>query len=95
MRGQDIQIFCDAAKHIGVYILVRTTNEASLQHIGKPHCSPKPISCKAKTADAPGVRAGLVVSPAADPTAFTTTRLPDAVKWWNAFRSILNASPRY
>ncbi len=51
MRGKDVQVFCMIAQKYNVYILVRQTNEASLNYIGKPGYYPKPAAIKAKTAD--------------------------------------------
>lgn len=95
MRSQDVRVFCDAAKDLVLYILVRDTNPESLPHIGRPECWPKPISCKAKTADAPGVRAGLVVSPELVPSMFTARRMEKAMQAWRAFEPILANSARY
>jgi hypothetical protein len=51
MRAKDLRIFCMIARKYNVYLLIRHTNEASLQYVGKPGYYPKPASIKAKTAD--------------------------------------------
>jgi len=79
IRPEDKKVFAAAAVHIGVYILVRGTNEASLDYIPDPLFIPKPIDCKAKTADK-GSLAGLVVHPKT-PGAFSDTRREKAEKW--------------
>lgn len=50
MREQDKNIFCKAAQKFNAWILVRYTNGASLDYIGNANYTPKPITCKAKTA---------------------------------------------
>jgi hypothetical protein len=80
IRPQDQSVFAAAALHIGVYILVRGTNEDSLKYIQDPLFVPKPIDCKAKTADT-GRLAGLVVDPRVSPEAFSEKRLGKAMKW--------------
>jgi hypothetical protein len=80
IRPQDQDVFAAAAVQVGVYILVRGTNEASLDYIPDPLFIPKPIDCKAKTADK-GDLAGLVVDPRVNGTAFSDTRRSKADKW--------------
>ena len=66
MRPTDKRVFLDAARQLQLWILVRRTNPASLRYIGLPGYLPKPIDCKAKTADLNQGRyrvAGLVVDP--------------------------------
>lgn len=73
MRPQDERVFEEAARTIGVWILVRRTKPAALAYIGLPGYVPKPIHCKAKTADrdlAPQKLAGLVTSLRIHPRAF-------------------------
>jgi hypothetical protein len=77
IRVQDQAVFAAAALQIGVYILVRGTNEASLKYIPDPLFIPKPIDCKAKTADK-GALAGLVVDPRVNAEAFSEKRLAKA-----------------
>ena len=50
MRPEHARVFQTAARHFNVFILVRRTNLASLDHIGKDYATPKRIDCKAKTA---------------------------------------------
>ena len=72
IRRQDIPVFKAAARGFDHTIIVRATNERSLQFIGRKGYRPKPIDCKPKTADAPSYVAreelrvqcaGLVVDP--------------------------------
>ena len=71
IRAEDQTVFAQVAEQMKVWILVRGTNKASLKFIGKPGYSPKPVECKAKTADQGGEKAGLVVCPILDPDAFS------------------------
>ena len=80
IRPQDRSVFAAAAVQIGVYILVRGTNKASLKYVQDPRFIPKPIDCKLKTADQ-GDLAGLVVDPVLNPQAFSEKRREKAVKW--------------
>jgi hypothetical protein len=92
MRATDKQIFLDAAGHFQVWILVRRTNRASLEYIGKPGFVPKPINCKAKTADQNFGRytlAGLVIDPTGRETAFKPERFQDALKCWKDTQQLL------
>ena len=79
MRDRDRIIFARVAKEppwgLGVWILVRGTNPASLQYIGGHGFTPKPIDCKAKTGKK-GPCAGLVVNPFEVPDAFDDPREP-------------------
>jgi hypothetical protein len=84
MRQQDIPHFLAAAREFHAWILVRRTNEASLQYIGKPGFTPKPIDCKAKTADF-GLNAGLVVQPSANGREFQGKRAGEAQEEWIKF----------
>src|SRR5882724_9163351 len=92
MRANDKQIFLDAARRFQVWILVRRTNRASLEYIGKPGFVPKPIDCKAKTADENIGRyklAGLVIDPTGREAAFKPERFQDAVKCWKDTKQLL------
>jgi len=92
MRASDKQIFLDAARHFQMWILVRRTNRASLEYIGKPGFVPKPINCKAKTADENLGKyklAGLVIDPTGREAAFKPERLQDAVKCWKDTKQLL------
>ena len=92
MRTQDKTVFLEAARHFGVWILVRRTNPASLAYVGKPGYVPKRIDCKAKTADqdvAPYKLAGLVVDPTLQPRAFSPARQSKAKDSWSAMKGLL------
>lgn len=84
-----IQAFKDAAKRWAVWILVRGSNPASRQYIGKAGYVPKRLDCKAKTAqiDLPPYRlAGLVASPETHSQAFAGR---DVSKEWRQFQQYL------
>lgn len=90
MRAEDKSVFAEAARRFQSWILVRCTNEDSLQFIGKAGFQPKPMSCKAKTADyEPDPRrktvAGLVANPAKVPRSFSVGRLSEATRIWDDF----------
>ena len=75
-------------------ILVRDTNVASLKFIGLSGFRPKPIECKAKTANAPAHRfSGLVVSPYLLPEAFRPNGLLSAKKNWLSFEKVMRSRP--
>jgi hypothetical protein len=93
MRSLDVQAFVTAAGRFKVWILVRRSNVAAKDHIGKPGFSPKRLDCKAKTADKNaqlGIlgekkTAGLVVDPTIPgmETAFEkSTKHSNAVRIW-------------
>jgi hypothetical protein len=68
LRKKDQEIFRDTARDQNVWLLVRLTNPQSLKWAGEDNYLPKPISCKAKTAniidtDARYKIAGLVADP--------------------------------
>lgn len=85
IRQCDEVIFAQVAKDEKVWILVRATNVHSLRYIGKAGFLPKPVDCKAKTADQGGAKAGLVVSPCVDEGAFSRDRLKKAKEAWTEF----------
>lgn len=88
MRPQDKLVFASAAQRFSVWILVRRTNPASLKYVGRGGYTPKPIDCKAKTADCDvgAYRlAGLVVDPNRWPEAYSSRRREDALKNWADF----------
>lgn len=90
MRPQDKTVFLEAARHFQVWILVRRTNVASLQYIGRSGYSPKRIDCKAKTADQdvpPYKLSGLVVDPNLQAKAFSPGRLAKAKDAWAAMKN--------
>ena len=92
MRTPDKQIFLAAARNFQVWILVRRTNPASLEYIGKPGFVPKPIHCKAKTADkdiGSQQLAGLVIDPSGREAAFKPERVQDALKCWKDTQQLL------
>jgi hypothetical protein len=85
MRNQDIAAFRACAKHYKLWILVRGTIADILERrVGAPDCTPKPLTCKAKTADNPGHSlAGLVVNPHLHEGAFSSEKkLSTAVDCW-------------
>ncbi len=101
MRPQDRKTFCDAAHDLQFWILVRRTNPASLKYIGQAKYVPKPIDCKAKTADKDGKSsklAGLVADPTLCPEAFGALKLTKAKDIWSKFvveQRIGNGGARY
>jgi hypothetical protein len=92
MRDGDKWIFKDAAKEYNVAILVRDTNAASLKYVGMQGFCPKPLDCKAKTADM-GTNQGLVV--AFDAVHLELTYKPDKIlpakSEWKKFLGSQNA----
>jgi hypothetical protein len=100
IREHDRFIFADAARKLNLWILVRLTNRESLRLIGLPDYYPKPIDCKAKTADFNYVArykiAGLVVDPIEHRMAFAGGKLAKARFAWDDFQQILqNGSSGY
>lgn len=85
MRQKDRQVFSAAAKSLNLWILVRKTNEKSLDYVGRFGFTPKPIDCKAKTADM-GPAAGLVVDAEIHKTAFRAKKAEEAIDIWRDFR---------
>jgi hypothetical protein len=92
IRQQDKVVFAAAARHFNFWILVRRTNRESLAYIGLPNYTPKPMDCKAKTADTTYDgryrTAGLVVDPEKHRRAFGA-RLNDALEQWKKFQEVL------
>ncbi len=92
MKPEHVQVFLRAAKLHSVVILVRRTNPESVKYIGRVGYVPKPIDCKAKTAQSDVTingkkkkTAGLVVNPELQgfSSAFASARkLADAKKCW-------------
>ncbi|GAB4522057.1 MAG: hypothetical protein Tsb0019_23750 [Roseibium sp.] len=94
-----VGVFLSAARLYNVAILVRRTNTASLQHIGKPYATPKRLDCKAKTADRdvapkgcrlPAARRGDLAGLVVDPTlvgeaAFSGSKYTKALEAWRSF----------
>lgn len=98
MRASDIPLFAATAKLRNAYILVRRTNAASIPYVGRPGFEPKPIDCKAKTADNNVTLfnreqevAGLVVDPGlVGAAAFrSVAQFEKATAIWQDFRSHL------
>lgn len=92
MRREDRAVFSEAARHFNYWILVRRTNPDSLRYVGEPGYYPKPIDCKAKTADFDVGEyrlAGLVADPTLHPRAFSPAKLPKAQKIWEEFEQFL------
>ncbi|HTZ58670.1 MAG TPA: hypothetical protein VMB49_11255 [Acidobacteriaceae bacterium] len=99
IREQDARIFFDAAKNFNVWLVLRQTNRESLKYIGLSRYFPKPITCKAKTADydpAPGTAAtriryttaGLVVDPTVHRNVFSGGKTAtQVVALWTNFKS--------
>jgi hypothetical protein len=96
MRDIDKVVFKAAAQSLRSWILVRRTNPESLKYIGKPGYTPKPISCKAKTAKSDVTKykvAGLVVSPILLPAAFPANGSASAIKCWSHTATLVRNSP--
>ncbi len=93
MSSGQARAFQEAAAHFNVYILVRETNLASLDHVGKGHAVPKRLDCKAKTADfdypspyGQKSSAGLVTDPTiTGPGAYKPRKYPEALSEWAGF----------
>ena len=105
MRGKDLHALLKVADQFGVIILMRQTNDESLQYVGRPGYYPKPAILKAKTADlnppqqirliggvknAPAYRiAGLVVHPGFQPNAYRASKIPKVQKSWDDTLTVL------
>jgi hypothetical protein len=88
MLKEHVEAFKRAAGFFKVWILVRRGNDKSRDWIGKRGYIPKPLDCKAKTADKNFERwktAGLVVSPDHVRLAFSEEKLKGALKEWPGF----------
>jgi hypothetical protein len=88
MLAKHVEAFKRAAAFFKVWILVRRGNKESHQWIGKKGYMPKPLDCKAKTADLDFQQwktAGLVVSPDHVRLAFSPEKLTSALKEWPGF----------
>ncbi len=87
MREAHIFAFQKTAKHFNVFILLRETNRESMNHFNKGYAVPKPLDCKAKTADLTRV-AGLVVDPRVTGyEVFKSTKQAEARECWGQFES--------
>ena len=93
MLAKHVEAFKRAAHFFNVYILVRRGNEKSKQWIGRMNYMPKPLDCKAKTADTDfnGKKyAGLVTDPERVPQAFTgLKKRMEADEAWPDFKKKL------
>ena len=89
MPGRHVVAFQLTARRFQVWILVRRGNPSSMRWIGLPGYTPKPLDCKAKTAEVDvngeGSTAGLVVSPILWPRAFGPKKLQKALIEWTKF----------
>lgn len=86
MRPKDKPLFSQVANALQAWLLVRETNTASLQYVGVQGYVPKPIECKAKTADVEShPLVGLVVDPTTEPGAISDGRRAKALKAWKEF----------
>jgi len=90
MRAQDIGVFRACAHQFRLWILVRATSaEIMGRHVGLSDRVPKPVTCKAKTADVESHSlAGLVVNPHTRPDAFSAKRTPTAIELWREMASV-------
>jgi hypothetical protein len=89
MRKIDRKVFTEVAREKNVWLLVRFTNSKSLRWAGNDNYIPKPISCKAKTADRDTDArqiAGLVADPNIHGDKFTGKKAHEALAYWNEFR---------
>lgn len=86
MPAKHVVAFLRAAGFFKVWILVRRGNAESLQWVGKDGYVPKPLDCKAKTADRPDTGcSGLVASPELKADAFLPLKLKKAKEEWAKF----------
>ena len=99
MRGKDLRTFMQVARQFNVILLIRQTNEYSLQYVDRSGFYPKPAAVKAKTADtdvgtahpsAKGVVlrknhtvGGLVIHPGLHPSAFKGAKAAKALSCWD------------
>jgi hypothetical protein len=83
MREHHKDAFFEAAEAFTCWIGLREPNSLADDWIGRSGYIPKPVDCKAKTADQDGHRlGGLVVNPLLLPAAFQPTSRDEAVKTW-------------
>jgi hypothetical protein len=101
MNYSDQMVFLEAANRWKVWIVVRRSNPKSEPYVGNPQCAPKPIDCKAKTADLDvdkgGMKfktAGLVTNPWIHPEAFPSSSLSKVREEWKTFESKWLHPPR-
>jgi hypothetical protein len=98
IRPQDQKVFAEAAQKFQVWIVLRQTNESSFKYIGLTGYFPKPITCKAKTADTnaqatgPAMKrahyetAGLVADPTVHKNLFGAKKAESALHIWTGFK---------
>lgn len=80
------KIFQQVADELDVEIDLRPTNPLMGRWFGRTGYVPKPLECKAKTADNEGHPCGgLVVDPIRLPSAFMPGSIPAALKSWASF----------
>jgi hypothetical protein len=92
MLDRHVEAFKRAAGFFKTWILVRRGNKESRDWIGEEGYIPKPLDCKAKTADLNFLTwktAGLVASPKLVPLAFSREKLNAAEKEWPDFERLL------
>ena len=92
MRSQDKLVFAACAASLGYWLLVRRTNPKALDYIGLNGFTPKPIDCKAKTADF-GEHAGLVIDPEIIEGAYSEKKAPEAAECWTQFQAQVLSNP--
>ncbi|MBI3464306.1 MAG: hypothetical protein HY000_14805 [Planctomycetes bacterium] len=85
MLPKDVDIFCQVAKQLNCYILLREPNPLSARHFGKPDCVAKGLDCKAKTANDPIFKFGGLVTDPSRKGAFTQESLEGAKATWKDF----------
>jgi len=88
MREADRVVFKKVAREQNVWLLSRFTNPESLKWAGKDNYIPKPISCKAKTANRDTNARYQIAGLVADPYKEHRDKFKkpdDAMKYWNDF----------
>lgn len=96
IRPNHVPLFAAAAKQFQVYVLIRKTNPASLEYMGRPGYTGKRLDCKWKTAnrDVGFYRlAGLVASPELQPQAFVGAKLESARREWLQHQELILRLP--
>lgn len=94
-ESQYKSVFFDVANEFNCWIGLREPNPLSLKWIGLEGYTPKPESCKAKSADNEGhALAGLVVDPIKCPMAFTMNSRKLAVGTWTSKFLVNGRLPR-
>jgi hypothetical protein len=93
MLEDDEKAFWAAADEFNCWIDVRKPNQHLERWIEDPTCIPKPVRCKAKTADRGPLR-GLVVNPLMCKRIFEVFSNPlRAVTFWHTFARSINMHP--